>query len=229
MNKKMNIQSLFKLIKTGSPVDSTEVSKEILKRSLTKNQIHGLVELLKTGKKLHNQIAASYALSWLFLENNNNALPFLIDNLNNKTLHPEVRAQCTEGIAYTSPDKRNKYHKLAMKTLMLNLKDSSPEVRFWCCFAIGQWRLKKAISALRHIKKNDTSICPGWWHVSEEAEDAIDIILGKETVTRIPVSQEVAFPKKTKHDSQRSIHLLISQYNEQRKKNRNISINTLLK
>ena len=188
MERQQTIQSLLELIKSGNPLDSIEASKDLLKRKLKKDELYDLVKLLEEGKEVQNKVNAAYALSWMFLENNKSALPFLIEHLNNETIHPEVRAQCAEGIAYTEPDKRNKYRRIAEKALLKNLKDESPEVRFWCCFATGHWKIKKAISTLRSIQNHDSSICSGWWYVSEEAEDAIDTILGKERKNRLPIS-----------------------------------------
>lgn len=38
---------------------------------------------------------------------------------------------------------------------------------------------------MKEIKANDTEICPNWWYVSEEAEDAIEWINGRDGKDRM--------------------------------------------
>jgi hypothetical protein len=100
--------------------------------------------------------------------------------------HEEVRGHAAEGIGII-PMSNNKIREMAENTLFKSLRDPSPVVRFWSCYAVGRMGLKKAIPILEDLKFNDTEICPGWWYISEEAEDAIEWINGRDGKDRIPV------------------------------------------
>jgi HEAT repeat protein len=95
--------------------------------------------------------------------------------------HPLVRAQAAEGLA-------NKYDLVrpwksgylpAMKSLLVGLRDASPQVRFWSAFALGNMRAREALPELRRLAATDREICPGWWTVGEEATDAIVTVTGE--------------------------------------------------
>ncbi len=181
--------SLIEKIKNGCELDAGEASKAVINMKLSKNQIEELAHIIDDGKEIHNNESAAYALSFLGIENGNAALGILINILNSTSFSEVVRGQAAEGIGLTKPDRRNKLRKIAEKSIIKNLCDPSPLVRFWCCYAIGAWRLRRGLNALYQIKKNDHLVCPGWWYVSEEAEDAIEWINGREGKDRIPVAR----------------------------------------
>jgi len=62
-------------------------------------------------------------------------------------------------------------------TIMLD--SPSPMIRFWACFGLGSLGCRRAIPRLQKLAAKDSSLCPGWWYVREEAEDALDWIAGK--------------------------------------------------
>ena len=76
-------------------------------------------------------------------------------------------------------------YQIAEDALLASLSDSSPIVRFWCCFALGCMGSKRAVEPLSHLKRFDRALCPGWWYVREEASDALDWIQGRESPHRI--------------------------------------------
>ncbi len=53
-------------------------------------------------------------------------------------------------------------------------------------------KLREALPLLHQIKGEDTSVNPGWWYVSEEAEDAIEWIHGRKGKDRIPLASRKA-------------------------------------
>ena len=58
------------------------------------------------------------------------------------------------------------------------LDSPSPVLRFWGCFNLGNFACKRATTRLCELREKDREICPGWWYVCEEAEDAIERIAG---------------------------------------------------
>jgi hypothetical protein len=75
-----------------------------------------------------------------------------------------------------------------VEELMIHLLQSpSPVLRFWSCFGVGTLKCERSICVLREIAQNDQGLCPGWWYVREEAEDALEWIAGKAGKERIPL------------------------------------------
>jgi HEAT repeat protein len=179
------VKSLVGDIANGSELDAFEAAKAFIKVQPNGYAMQ-LAEILKTAANLHNKQAAAYALSWL--EKNNEALDALIRALLVVDLPESVRGQAAEGIGEHKPRKNHKLRPKAETAILTALKDESPEVRFWSCFAAGKMRLKEALPILHQIKDEDKSVNPGWWYVSEEAEDAIEWIHGSKGKNRIPLA-----------------------------------------
>lgn len=57
------------------------------------------------------------------------------------------------------------------------LHHPSPELRFWSCFALANFRDASALPELEELV-GDTTAVPGWWPVGEEAQWAIAQIHG---------------------------------------------------
>jgi HEAT repeat protein len=57
------------------------------------------------------------------------------------------------------------------------LRDETPEVRFWACFALGSMGARPALPELQRLAETDEIVCPGWWRVKDEAVDAVYSIL----------------------------------------------------
>ncbi len=53
------------------------------------------------------------------------------------------------------------------------LDDPSPEVRFWCAFALGQIGARSALPALRQLVASDEAVVLGWWSVGTEMADGM--------------------------------------------------------
>ena len=101
-----------------------------------------------------------------------------------------VRAQALEGFALQYPKRSTKLWLRIEHAVVAALGEESAEVRFWACYAAGSLRLKSALPRLREIVAHDTAVCPGWWRVSEEAEDAIEWIHRRAGKTRVPIPIE---------------------------------------
>jgi HEAT repeat protein len=181
-----NFTKLANDIEFGTELDAFEAAKIIANNSLSKNEIRILARIAENGNKLHNMEAATYALSWI--ENKNLSLSILISLLASPDIPDPIRGRAAEGIGIINPSRRNKNRQLVETTLIENLGDPSPTVRFWSCYAVGQMKLKNALSVLRELKENDHMVCPNWWYVSEEAADAIEWIKGRSGESRVPVN-----------------------------------------
>ena len=149
-----------------------------------------LIYLMKSGDTPDRRKAAAYALTFSFFRNVKRLNDAFVEVLNDTEQPPPVRAQAAEGLGnyHAYGDHRTKQFQLALHVLVDALSDRSAEVRFWSAFALGSMGSKAALPALRTLARNDPSLVKGWWYVSEEADDAISNILGREIPDRIPVS-----------------------------------------
>ncbi len=180
-----NVEKLIDDISNGSELDAFEAAKAFI-RVQPSGYTTQLAEILETAANPHNKEAAAYALSWL--EKNNEALDALISTLLAVDMPESVRGQAAEGIGEHKPRKNHKLRQKAEAAILTALNDESPEVRFWSCFAAGKIKLREALPILLQIKEKDKSVNPGWWQVSEEAEDAIEWIHGRKGKDRVPLA-----------------------------------------
>jgi HEAT repeat protein len=118
---------------------------------------------LRHGRRTHNRVEAAYALGFMTGIKGTAALE---SALSNKSENTKVRAFAAETLAH-------RHRRGSHAVLLRNLQDPSREVRFWCAFALGQMREKKALPALSRLAECDHRILRGWWAVSKEAKDAI--------------------------------------------------------
>lgn len=183
----MIIQKILADVEYGNAGDAIEAAKKIIGHKLPPKEFNQLAHIATNGIELHNREAATYALS--SLENKAASLAVLINILGTQENHEDVRGQAAEGIGIINPSRKYKLRIAAEEILVKSLSDSSPVVRFWSCYAVGMMKLEKAVSILEDLQANDHEICPGWWYVSEEAEDAIETINGRDFKDRIPVNQ----------------------------------------
>jgi len=123
----------------------------------------GLVRTLRHGRKTHNRVEAAYALSFMTGTEGTGALE---STLSNKSENTRVRAFAAETLAH-------RHRRGSHAVVLRNLRDPSREVRFWCAFALGQMREKKALPALSRLAGSDHRLLRGWWAVSKEAKDSI--------------------------------------------------------
>jgi HEAT repeat protein len=123
----------------------------------------GLVRTLRHGRRTHNRVEAAYALGFMTGVEGTSALESALSNRSENT---RVRAFAAETLAH-------RHRRRSHAVLLQNLQDPPREVRFWCAFALGQMRERKALVALSRLAKSDHRVLRGWWAVSKEAKDAI--------------------------------------------------------
>jgi HEAT repeat protein len=98
---------------------------------------------------------------------------------------PRVRAQAAESLVQLLRFRRGRRRMSAERALIAHLGDESPDVRFWCAYAVGELRVKAAVPALRRLA-SDRARVPGWWPVGTEARDALRCIAGGAWPDRLP-------------------------------------------
>ena len=165
---------LVRKVECGLAGDAWEAAKE-LSHLKPKHSVPRLRKAMRSANRTENREAAAYALTWM-------DRPELVADFATcvaDAAQPEgVRGQAAEGLAClgTYLRRNSQSFRQAETTLLSNLDSSSPIVRFWCCFALGQMRSKRAMSRLQSLRREDHEVCPGWWKVSEEASDALHSI-----------------------------------------------------
>jgi|GEM_PF-4195564 len=122
--------------------------------------------------KHHLRRKAHYALAHL-RDRDARGAEGLIACLGDQRELPAIRGLCAEGLDVDGPRRRR-----AVAAALRGLGDASPEVRFWCAFALRAMRVRRALPALRRAAATDDAMLRGWWRVSSEARDAIASIEG---------------------------------------------------
>ena len=180
----MSLQQLLEDLRGGDKGVAFEAAKSL-------SALHGLpaaqlVAAFHDAKNLHNREATVYALSWLQRgrRKRNESLSALLQICDDAREHPAVRARALEGLGLQSPSKRHKLWVEVESAILRGLSDEAVEIRFWACYAAGTLRMKSALPQLRELACDDSTMCPRWWRVSEEATDAIEWIFGRETESR---------------------------------------------
>ncbi len=149
--------------------------------------VRPLLDIMRNGSRADHREAAGYALSFLMTADYSPlVLEAYLDVLNDENEAPAVRAQVCEGLNYIEwGDGRRRLARRVIASLLRALGDASPEVRFWACFAIGKYGVRRALPVLKALSEKDNTLVPGWWTVGEEAADAITIINGGERPDRV--------------------------------------------
>ena len=123
----------------------------------------GILRVLRQGRKLHNRVEAAYVIRAM---DGTTGTATLEKILCNPAESHHLRAFVAETLAH-------RHCPSSHAVLLKNLNDPSREVRFWCAFALGQMRERKALPMLKALAEQDSRIVRGWWTVSKEARDAI--------------------------------------------------------
>lgn len=177
-------RGLVEAIANGNEVEVVEAAKELAYLRL-RSSVNPLVRLFQEGRTPYVREFAGYALAWMQFPDLN---PVFVGCLLNRNESENVRGQAAEALAIIRcGSEKSRRYQVSEDALLKSLSDSSPTVRFWCCFALGGLRSKRAIQPLSRLKRFDRALCPDWWYVREEASDAIDWIQGRISPNRIPV------------------------------------------
>jgi HEAT repeat protein len=148
----------------ASRIDAFEAAKEVW--NIDGNAMaRQLIETLKRGRRAFNREAAAYAMQAV---RGIHVAIALETTVRNKSEHPKVRGEAAEALAHCH---RKSTHNLLLETL----RDPSKDVRFWCAFALGQMRERKAVPILRLLMRDQRQV-RGFHSVAKEAADAIDEI-----------------------------------------------------
>jgi hypothetical protein len=185
MKSDPNTTQLLGKIENGTEIEAYEAAKVISNLQGPKI-LSGLTRILRIGERPYAREAAAYALSW---HQNRKAVESLLACADDPGEQDSVRGQALEGMAVhlEHVSARSSLRQKAEKLMLRLLNSRSPTVRFWSCFGLGKLGSERAIPRLRKSAVTDTEICPGWWYVREEAEDALDWIVGKPGKDRVAV------------------------------------------
>jgi HEAT repeat protein len=145
-------------------IDAFEAAKQVW--NIDGNAVaKQLIETLRTGRRPFNRSAAAYAMQAVSSTSVINALERTVRN---KSENPDVCGQAAETLAH--------HHRKSTHTLLIKaLQDPSKDVRFWCAFALGQMREKKAVPVLQ-LLLSDHRLVRGFHSVAKEAAAAISEI-----------------------------------------------------
>lgn len=99
----------------------------------------------------------------------------LLPVLQDERESPVVRGQAAEGIGVAVSGRLLSAEQISRITdaLAAGLRDPSPEVRFWCLYAVGQARLVSLRGEVERLRDSDENMCPYMWRVCDEASDVL--------------------------------------------------------
>ncbi len=179
------IDVLVHQVERGTEAEAVEAAKRLAETE-AEDAVADLGRILRSTAQSHSKQAAAYALSW---HKSDNAVLPLLESAADTQEEDGVRGQAIEGLAmhlqehHFGSDLRTQ----AEDVMIHLLKSPSPTLRFWCCFGLGTLKCMRAVPYIRQLSQEDKDVCPGWWYVHEEAEDALERISGRPGAQRIPV------------------------------------------
>lgn len=132
-----------------------------------------LVRALRQDADERTREAAAWALG---LIGDDDVIEPLLEALGDTSEVPAVRGQAAESLS-------SQHNARAIPSLIAMLADPSPEVRYWCAFALGELGARAALPALERLAATDTAIASGHGCVAEEASAAIALIRGDSDVS----------------------------------------------
>ncbi|MBE9190046.1 HEAT repeat domain-containing protein [Gloeocapsopsis crepidinum LEGE 06123] len=174
--KQLDWQNLLEKLSQASDEDAVEAAK-LLSQQYHEQSILSLIQFARSKQPPHRRELALYALAWM---HNPQFVDTFIQILGDLSEVENVRGQAAEalGMLFDQNSGQIYYHK-AESALLEHVSDLSPVVRFWCCYGLGNMRSHRAVEQLKAIQAQDHVLCPGWWYVSKEAEDALARIVGQ--------------------------------------------------
>jgi hypothetical protein len=146
-----------------------------------KNNLLRLMNLLQSANASSQQrYWVAYVLSHSPCFYNDKLKVFFLNFIKSKKCPIKVLAQIIEGLTYTClyKSKQSKIYNEIFRNLKPLLESKSPVIRFWTIFFFGSMKEKRVLKELSEIAKNDKAVCPGFWAVKLEAQDAIEVIHG---------------------------------------------------
>ena len=186
MNDQSNWQTLIEQLSQASDEDALEAAK-LLGQQHHEECVRSLIQFVRSQQPHFRRELALYALAWM---HNPQLIDTFIQVLRDSSETETVRGQAAEALGMLfdgNYEERSQNYYDTESALLDCISDSSAVVRFWCCYGLGNMRSHRAISQLEVIREQDHGLCPGWWYVSEEAENALARISGRPESARIPV------------------------------------------
>ena len=129
--------------------------------------LRGMLRTMLHGRREHNRVEAIYRIQMLPGTGGVGTCERILSNKREST---KVRTYAADTLAHRH---RPATHEVVLRTLR---DESSAEMRFWCAFALGQMREKRALPLLEKLAKEDHRVVKGWWSVTKEAKEAIKFI-----------------------------------------------------
>lgn len=155
-------KALLDVLNSGSLHDANAAGRRI-SETCDPAFLPGILRALRQGRRLHNRIEAAYVIRTM---NGAKGTTTLERILRDSSESPRLRAFVAETLAH-------RHRPFSHSVLLRTLSDPSREVRFWCAFALGQMRERKALPLLKALADKDSRPVRGWWTVGKEAQDAI--------------------------------------------------------
>jgi len=186
------VPPLVRLLRGGSS-DARQVIPRYLYRLGGERAFQALGRAMRQDADPEVRLQAVYYVQFFF---DDRRCDLLLEVLLDGGEDPRVRGQAAEGLHLwpSCGDARRRLYKRVVRGLIACLGDASPEVRFWCCYALGQLRARAALPYLQRLVETDTEIYPRWWHVRDEASDAIEAIHGRPSPDRERIVVQDAKP-----------------------------------
>lgn len=155
---------LERVVRSGPP---EEVLWEVIKSLCALGRGGELFrKLLTSAPDARTRRAAAYALGCLREESAAEDLCKILDLPDPSTA---VRGQAAEALGYLALES-------SLPCLLRAAYDSSPEVRFWVAFALGQIGSCEAEPVLEYMAENDHAQVDGWWDVAKKSTEALEAI-----------------------------------------------------
>ncbi len=180
-----HVDTLIQQVQHGTELDACEASK-LLADVPGEYVVTELSRVLRFAENPYSREAAAYALSW---HRDSIALVPLLECAGDPREQDVIRGQAIEGLAmHLGDDGGRPEVRLKTEDLMISLLQSpSLVLRFWSCYGLGVLKCERAVPFLSELSKPGPDVCPGWWYIHEEAEDALERIAGRAGADRIPV------------------------------------------
>lgn len=139
-----------------------------------KRNLPPLIRLMRKGRSRRTRRAAAYALGFL---GDSRGVDPLISCLEDEREPHMVRAMAAESLGELAQTLRRSETRRSVTPLLRALRDPSPDVRFWGCYALSEHRDRGVLPALRKLI-SDRAVPKekGWWSVGAEARWAIAVL-----------------------------------------------------
>ena len=159
-------KSVLAVLNNGTPMTAWRAGQAIWDAP-DPMMLSGIIRTMMHGKSEHNRAEAVYRIQMMPGTAGVAACERI---LSNKRESKKLRAYAADTLAHRH---RPRTHDVVLRIIE---NDPSAEMRFWCAFALGQMRDKRAVPILERLAKEDRRVVPGWWAVNKEAKASLRFI-----------------------------------------------------